>query len=97
MVPGGASDASSDGIQLRLSGVTKRFGGVIAVSDVSMAVRRGEIMSIIGPNGAGKTSLLNVISGFYVPDHGAIRLEPPHANATISPGARSSRTRISSS
>ena len=75
LVVGGVSDAPADGTQLSLSGVTKRFGGVIAVGDVSMSIRRGEIMSIIGPNGAGKTSLLNVISGFYVPEHGSIRLD----------------------
>ena len=55
--------------------VSKRFGGVRAVEDVSIAVRRGAIVSIIGPNGAGKTSLLNMISGFYQPDTGRIMLE----------------------
>jgi branched-chain amino acid transport system ATP-binding protein len=54
--------------------VTRRFGGVIAVDDVSVAVGSGEIVSIIGPNGAGKTSLLNVISGFYRPNQGSILL-----------------------
>ena len=44
-----------------------------AVDDVSLEVRQGEILSIIGPNGAGKTSLLNMVSGFYRPDHGSIR------------------------
>jgi branched-chain amino acid transport system ATP-binding protein len=60
---------------LDVSRVAKRFGGVRAVEDVSIAVGRGEIASIIGPNGAGKTSLLNMISGFYRPDDGAIRFE----------------------
>jgi branched-chain amino acid transport system ATP-binding protein len=60
---------------LEVLGVSKRFGGVRAVEDVSIAPRRGEIASIIGPNGAGKTSLLNMISGFYRPDGGAIRFE----------------------
>jgi branched-chain amino acid transport system ATP-binding protein len=55
--------------------VSKRFGGVRAVEDVSIAVRRGAIASIIGPNGAGKTSLLNMISGFYRPDGGSITFE----------------------
>ena len=59
-------------VQLAVSGVSKRFGGVRAVEDVSIAVQRGEIASIIGPNGAGKTSLLNMISGFYRPDSGSI-------------------------
>jgi branched-chain amino acid transport system ATP-binding protein len=59
---------------LGVDGVSLRFGGVTAIENVSLAVRRGELRSIIGPNGAGKTSLLNVISGFYAPDGGTIRL-----------------------
>ena len=58
--------------QLVVEGVSKKFGGVTAVSDVSVDVPRGGILSIIGPNGAGKTSLLNMISGFYKPDTGRI-------------------------
>jgi branched-chain amino acid transport system ATP-binding protein len=68
--PEGAADAV-----LAVTAVSKRFGGVRAVEDVSIAVRRGEIASIIGPNGAGKTSLLNMISGFYKPDTGSITFE----------------------
>ena len=48
------------------------FGGVQALSDVSFDIRKGEIRAIIGPNGAGKTSMLNVINGFYQPQHGRI-------------------------
>ena len=59
-------------VLLDVSGVSKRFGGVTAVEDVTMSVRPGEIMAVIGPNGAGKTSLLNMISGFYQPNSGAI-------------------------
>jgi branched-chain amino acid transport system ATP-binding protein len=61
--------------QLDVVGVSKRFGGVVAVDDVTLSVRHGEIMSVIGPNGAGKTSLLNMISGFYRPSSGAILLD----------------------
>lgn len=50
---------------LRLNGVTKKFGGLIAVNDVSMTVDKGQIFGVIGPNGAGKTTLLNLISGIY--------------------------------
>ena len=57
--------AQEGGNQLVVEGVSKRFGGVVAVQDVSLEVPRGAIVSIIGPNGAGKTSLLNMISGFY--------------------------------
>ncbi|HZX87673.1 MAG TPA: ABC transporter ATP-binding protein [Reyranella sp.] len=61
--------------QLVVEGVSKRFGGVVAVQDVSLEVPRGAIVSIIGPNGAGKTSLLNMVSGFYKPDTGRVVLE----------------------
>src|SRR5438105_10592500 len=60
---------------LAATAVSERFGGVRAVEDVSISVRRGAITSIIGPNGAGKTSLLNMISGFYRPDSGSITYE----------------------
>ncbi|PYO30214.1 MAG: ABC transporter ATP-binding protein, partial [Candidatus Rokuibacteriota bacterium] len=53
--------------QLEISDVSKAFGGVQAVTRVSLEVRRGEILSVIGPNGAGKTTLLNMISAFYHP------------------------------
>ena len=55
--------------------VSKAFGGVQAVTRVSLDVTKGEIVSVIGPNGAGKTTALNMISGFYHPDSGRITLE----------------------
>ncbi|HEV8307733.1 MAG TPA: ABC transporter ATP-binding protein [Methylomirabilota bacterium] len=60
---------------LEVRGVTKRFGGVIANADVSFSVGPGEIVGVIGPNGAGKSTLFDVITGFYRPDAGEIRLE----------------------
>ena len=69
------STGAGDNMQLVVEGASKRFGGVRAVENVSIAVRRGEIAAIIGPNGAGKTSLLNMISGFYTPDTGSITFE----------------------
>jgi branched-chain amino acid transport system ATP-binding protein len=57
---------------LALHGVTKRFGGLTAVSDVSLTVPAGELLGVIGPNGAGKTTLFNVISGYYRPDRGRV-------------------------
>jgi len=61
--------------QLELRGVTKRFGGVAALTNVTFAVPEGEILGIIGPNGAGKTTLLNCVSGVYRPDAGSIEFE----------------------
>jgi len=60
---------------LEIRDVSKAFGGVQAVSKVSLDVAKGDLMSVIGPNGAGKTTLLNMISGFYHPDRGQILLE----------------------
>jgi branched-chain amino acid transport system ATP-binding protein len=67
-----ALESAADGPQLAVIGLSKNFGGVQAVEDVAIAVRKGEIVSIIGPNGAGKTSLFNMISGFYRPTSGTI-------------------------
>jgi len=57
---------------LRVEGLTKRFGGLLAVNDVSFAVPRGEVMSIVGPNGAGKTTLFNLITGVLPLDRGEV-------------------------
>ena len=61
--------------QLAATAVSKRFGGVRALENVTLQVGRGEIVSVIGPNGAGKTSLLNMVSGFYRPTSGTIAFE----------------------
>lgn len=58
---------------LEVLGVTKRFGGLVAVSEASLAVARGSITGLIGPNGAGKTTLFSVTSGFEKPSAGTIR------------------------
>ncbi len=60
---------------LSVQGLSKAFGGVHAIEDVSFEIRPGTVHSIIGPNGAGKTTLLNMLAGIYVPDSGSIRLE----------------------
>jgi branched-chain amino acid transport system ATP-binding protein len=60
---------------LTVSGVTKRFGGLIANNRVSFEVAEGEILGLIGPNGAGKSTLFEVINGYYPPDGGEIRFQ----------------------
>ena len=57
---------------LCIDGVTKRFGGLIAVDNVGIEVKKGEILGLIGPNGSGKTTLFNVITGLYSPEKGSI-------------------------
>ena len=57
---------------LEVSGVTKRFGGLLAVSDVSFTLTEGEILGLIGPNGAGKTTLFNMVNGVYKLNAGKI-------------------------
>lgn len=60
------------GVMMDLRNITLRFGGVTAIKDISFDIREGEIRAIIGPNGAGKSSMLNIISGFYVPQEGEV-------------------------
>ena len=67
--------AAASAILLAVEGVTKRFGGLTALSDVGFAIQRGEIYGLIGPNGAGKTTLFNVLTGLYRQDEGRISFE----------------------
>jgi len=60
------------GVMMEMKNITLRFGGVVAIKDISFDIREGEIRAIIGPNGAGKSSMLNVINGFYHPQEGEV-------------------------
>jgi len=71
-------------------GLTKRFGGVVALRSVDFSIRAGEVVGVIGPNGAGKTTLVNCITGVYRPDEGRVYFEgrditglPPHTIARL--------------
>ncbi len=68
---------------LEMFGITKVFGGLTALEDVSLSIKRGSITGIIGPNGAGKTTLFNIISGIYVQTSGEVRLEDKKISGLI--------------
>jgi branched-chain amino acid transport system ATP-binding protein len=68
---------------LRVEHLSMRFGGLVAVDDLSFNARRGDITALIGPNGAGKTTVFNCITGFYKPTAGLIRLEHPDGRAFL--------------
>jgi branched-chain amino acid transport system ATP-binding protein len=86
---------------LRVEGVTKSFGGFLAVQDVSLTVEEGQMASIIGPNGAGKSTLFNLITGHLVPTRGRVFFRdreitgvPPHRVCQLGMGRSFQRTNI---
>lgn len=78
---------------MELENITKRFGGLVAVNDVSLQIEAGELIGIVGPNGSGKTTLYNVISGVYSPEEGRVIFQgkditnlPPYRRAPLGIG-----------
>ncbi len=68
---------------LELTGIARHFGGVVALTDVSLTVHAGEIVGVIGPNGAGKTTLFDVVSGFVRPDAGKVEIRAAHDRVDV--------------
>lgn len=92
---GGQADAANEEVPaMEVEGVTKRFGGVVALSEVSMTVRAGTIHGLIGPNGSGKSTLVNVVSGFLEKDGGRVLLFGREAPSTGHKAAREGLVRI---
>jgi branched-chain amino acid transport system ATP-binding protein len=79
-----ALDDSEQDLVFDVQHVTLRFGGVVSLNDVSMQLRRGEILAVIGPNGAGKTSLFNTLTGVYTPQEGRITLRARSESSSTS-------------
>ena len=86
---------------LRVEHLTMRFGGLVAVDDLSFTAERRHITALIGPNGAGKTTVFNCITGFYKPTEGLMQLDHPGGESfrlerlddhTINSAARVART-----
>jgi branched-chain amino acid transport system ATP-binding protein len=72
---GGPASAANGRTLLRLQDLTMRFGGVVALNEVNLEIRQGEIFALIGPNGAGKTTVFNVVTGVYRPTGGSITFD----------------------
>jgi spermidine/putrescine ABC transporter ATP-binding subunit len=67
-------------MRIDLENVTKRFGALAAVSEVSLSIQEGELFTLLGPSGCGKTTLLRLVAGFYAPDQGEIRFDGQRVN-----------------
>ncbi|WP_217437236.1 ATP-binding cassette domain-containing protein [Paenibacillus sp. JMULE4] len=65
---------ADDGVLISMTGITKEFPGVKALENVSLEVRKGEVLALVGENGAGKSTLIKILSGLYRKDSGEIRV-----------------------
>jgi len=88
--PASSSPGDRPAPVLDCRGLERRFGGLVALADVSLEIAAGEIFGLVGPNGSGKTTLVNAVTGFYPPQRGSIRLQgrditgvAPHAVARL--------------
>jgi len=77
---GAPTAAGADDAAVRLRSASKRFGKVVALEDATLAIRRGELMTLLGPSGCGKTTLLNLVAGFLVVDDGEIEIDGKRVN-----------------
>ncbi|MDZ5696140.1 ABC transporter ATP-binding protein [Chelativorans sp. M5D2P16] len=87
--------------QLAIGGLTKSFGGLVALDAIDLRIARGELVGLIGPNGSGKTTLLNIVSGYYAANDGQVRYEgrailgwAPHQLARIGIGRSFQVTKV---
>src|SRR5262245_19166012 len=71
----GSPKIAGERTAVELGGVTKRFGSITALNEISLTVRRGELMTLLGPSGCGKTTLLNLVAGFLMPGSGEIAID----------------------
>jgi branched-chain amino acid transport system ATP-binding protein len=79
--PGKGSFVVTPAPLLQVDNLTMRFGGLVAINDLSLTARQSEITAIIGPNGAGKTTFFNCLTGFYKPTSGSLTLTPPEGGS----------------
>ena len=87
--PATKTDANRPGAALRAVGISKQFGGLVALDDVSLTLLPGQVHGLIGPNGSGKTTMLNLLSGYYEPSKGNVNyLHQEIGKATVQERAR---------
>jgi ABC-type uncharacterized transport system ATPase subunit len=84
--------SESTDVVLRLNGITKRFGPLVANDAISLSLHRGEVLALLGENGAGKTTLMNILFGHYVADEGSIEAFGERSPICLSASGSGSRS-----